>query len=98
MVAADIDVEKIDHFAETDAVDEIPHGPGQDERQRRDQRGLLDPADAEVVQNQHNRRHRYRKEKEIAEQRRGAGQETERGAGIPDVGNIEESPITTNES
>ena len=44
MVGADIDIEKIDHLTEADAVDEIAHRPGQDQGERHDQRELLDPA------------------------------------------------------
>ena len=90
VVGADIDVEKIDHLAEADPVDEVPHGPGQDQRKRQDQRRLLDPARPEIVEDEEDRRHGHGDEEDGPEQRRGAGQKAEGGAGIAHMDDVEE--------
>ncbi len=92
VVGADIDVEKIDHFTEADAVDEISHRPGKDQGQS--QRSRRVPR-SRVFR-------RYWRMRRIAatvtamkktrpEQGRGPGQKPEGGAGIPHVDDVEES-------
>src|SRR5437660_7023766 len=90
-MAYEREVEEVDDFAGADAVDEVADGPAED-------RGHADPADPIGGRQPHVDRaeqgegqDRREPEEQQAEPGMGAGQDAERRAGVPDIGDVEEA-------
>src|SRR5665811_630524 len=91
VVASQINIQKINNLSKTNPVDQIAGGAGENKREGNDKRVIVDHADLQVINNQQNRPDGDGDKEYRAENRRGAGQKPERGAGISYRGDVKKS-------